>query len=75
LEGGGEDCRKISRVNWQSVCVPKADGGLIVRRLRGFNLSLLGKWCWRMLVDNEGLWYQVLKARYKGEGRVHCGGG
>jgi hypothetical protein len=38
-------------------------------------VALLGKWCWRMLVEKEGLWYQVLKARY-GEvgGRLVEGG-
>jgi len=35
-----------------------------IRKMGAFNLSLLGKWCWRMLVDKEGLWYKVLKARY-----------
>ncbi|XP_024630861.1 uncharacterized protein [Medicago truncatula] len=39
-----------------------------VRRLREFNVALLGKWCWRMLVDTEGLWYRVLNARYGEEG-------
>jgi hypothetical protein len=41
-----------------------------------FNLSLLGKWCWRLLVDEDGLWYRVLKARY-GEvgGWIQQGGG
>lgn len=33
-----------------------------------FNVSLLGKWCWRLLVDKEGLRYRVLKARYGEEG-------
>jgi len=33
-----------------------------------FNVSLLGKWCWRMLTEREGLWYRVLKARYGEEG-------
>ncbi|GAU43105.1 hypothetical protein TSUD_373000 [Trifolium subterraneum] len=41
-------------------------GGLGVRRLKEFNVALLGKWCWRMLVDREGLWFRVLTARYGG---------
>jgi len=27
-----------------------------------FNLSLLGKWCWRMLVDKESMWYPSLES-------------
>jgi len=34
------------------------------RKLKEFNLALLGKWCWRLLVDREGFWYRVLVARY-----------
>jgi len=72
---GGEDIRKIAWVNWDTVCLSKEEGGLGVRRLKGFNLTLLGKWCWRMLVD-EGLWFRVLKARYGEEGdRLKDGGG
>ncbi|GAU24512.1 hypothetical protein TSUD_156240 [Trifolium subterraneum] len=34
-----------------------------------------GKWCWRMLVDREGLWYRVLVARYGVDrGRLRDGG-
>ena len=55
-------------MNWNFVCLTKEEGGLGVRRLREFNVALLGKWCWRMLVDKEGLWYRVLKARYGEEG-------
>ncbi|MCI51565.1 cytochrome P450, partial [Trifolium medium] len=42
-------------------------GGLGVRQLREFNIALLGKWCWRMLVDRGGLWFRVLAARYETE--------
>jgi len=39
-----------------------------VRKLKEFNIVLLGKWCWRLLVDRGSLWYKVLLARY---GTVH----
>ena len=46
-----------------------------VRQLREFNLSLFGKWYWRMLVDRGGFWYRVLVARYGEEaGRLEVGG-
>jgi hypothetical protein len=45
-----------------------------VRQLKEFNLALLGKWCWRMLVDRRGLWYRVLVARY-GEEAERLGAG
>ena len=65
------------------MCLPKEVGGLGVRRLHEFNISLLGKWWWRMLVDRDGPWYRVLKARcgeegghlMKGNVIVPCGGG
>ncbi|KAK2441001.1 hypothetical protein QL285_012349 [Trifolium repens] len=38
-------------------------------------MALLSKWCWRMLVDGESLWFQVLAARYGTErGRLREGG-
>ncbi|MCI30191.1 receptor-like kinase, partial [Trifolium medium] len=48
--------------------LPQEYGGLRVRQFREFNLALLGKWCWMMLVDREGLWFRVLAARYGVEG-------
>jgi hypothetical protein len=61
----------------------KEHGGLRVRQMREFNITLLGKWCWRLLVDRGGMWYRVLAARYGevaerlavGGGVVLCGGG
>ncbi|GAU31816.1 hypothetical protein TSUD_58170 [Trifolium subterraneum] len=55
--------------------VPSGACGLGVRQLREFNTALLGKWCWRMLVDQGGMWYRGLASRY-GEvvGRLAVGG-
>ncbi|GAU24432.1 hypothetical protein TSUD_364160 [Trifolium subterraneum] len=73
--GGSEDHRKISWISWKNICLRKEYGGLGVSQLREFNLALLGKWCWRMLVDREGLWFRVLAARYGVErGRLKAGG-
>jgi len=73
--GGGEVLRKIVWIKWDIICLPKEDGGLGVRRVGAFNVSLLGKWCWRMQMEKEGLWYRVLKARYGEEGgRIREGG-
>jgi len=72
--GGSEDHMKISWIGWHNVCLQKEYGGLGVRQLREFNYALLGKWCWRMLVDRGDFWYRVLVARY-GEvgGRLGAG--
>jgi len=39
-----------------------------VRRIREFNLSLLGKWYWKLREEKGCLWYRVLAARYGEEG-------
>jgi len=67
---GGEEHRKIAWINWDTICSNMEDGGLGVRRMGVFNFSLLGKWCWRLLMEKEGLWYHVLKAHYGEEGAV-----
>ena len=43
IRGGGEAFRKIAWVKWETICLPKDEGGLGVRRLGEFNISLLGK--------------------------------
>ena len=81
--GGCEDHRKIFWIDWETICLDKAVGGLGVRKLWEFNLALLGKWCWRQVTDREGLWFRLLATRYGIEGgrfkargvRVQCGGG
>jgi hypothetical protein len=35
-----------------------------IKDLNTFNLSLLVKWRWRLLVDKEAQWIGVLRAKY-----------
>ncbi|KEH43503.1 hypothetical protein MTR_1g094270 [Medicago truncatula] len=59
----------------QSIYRSQEVGGLGVRRIRDFNIALLGKWCWRLLVERDRLWFRVLSSRYGVEdGRVREGG-
>jgi len=75
LGGGSVDHRKISWFDWQSIYRSQEVGGLGVRRIKDFNIALLGKWCWRLLVDSDSLWCRVLSAHYGVEDdRVREGG-
>ncbi|KEH20213.1 hypothetical protein MTR_8g069860 [Medicago truncatula] len=56
--------RKIFWIKWDTICLKKKDGGLGVKRLREFNISLLGKWVWRVLEERESLWNVVLQVKY-----------
>jgi hypothetical protein len=51
-------------VSWDHICQPKDRGGLGIKNLALFNSSLLCKWKWRCLVDNEAPWHALLKFRY-----------
>lgn len=75
--------RKISWIKCNTIYLEKENGGLGVRRLKKFNLALLGKWCLRILNEMGTLWYIVLCARYGIEfyvlgmirrGRLYFGG-
>ena len=53
----------------------KGVDGLGVKGLQEFNIALLGKWCWRCLMDKEGLWYKAVYSRYgEHRGRLREGG-
>ncbi|KAK2387063.1 hypothetical protein QL285_060888 [Trifolium repens] len=56
--------RKINWVKWDTICKPKYLGGLGVRDIRVVNISLLSKWRWRLLSEEQSLWQKVIKGKY-----------
>ena len=44
LWGGFGDEPKIHLLKWASVCTPISSGGLGIRKIRLFNIAILGKW-------------------------------
>jgi hypothetical protein len=55
---------RISWVKWDTVCKPKRLGGLGVRDIRAVNISLLAKWKWRLLGNDNAMWKEVLRSKY-----------
>jgi hypothetical protein len=64
LWGGVNGGRKISWVKWEVVCREKSNGGLGVKDVRIMNWSLLAKWRWRIIQNEQSLWREVIEARY-----------
>uniref|UniRef100_A0A2N9I206 Reverse transcriptase zinc-binding domain-containing protein n=1 Tax=Fagus sylvatica TaxID=28930 RepID=A0A2N9I206_FAGSY len=64
LWGGMGDEFKHHLVKWDTVCTPKAEGGLGIRSLVLFNRALLGKWMWRFGLEEHHLWRRVLVAKF-----------
>jgi hypothetical protein len=75
LWGGRRGRKKISWIKWETVCLPKKRGGLGVRDIRVVNISLLTKWRWRLLDNNQAVWKDVLISKYGADvvGRVELG--
>ena len=68
----GEDNRKITWVDWESLCLRKEYGGLEVRWMREFNYARLGKWCWRLMTNIGGLWCGIGFRLTVNGGRILC---
>lgn len=62
--GSSADNRRIHWLNWERLTYPKALGGMGFRDMRNFNLALLGKQGWRLMVNPDSLCARVLKGRY-----------
>ena len=47
-------------MSWDVICRPKENGGLDVKNVESFHLSLLGKSKWRLLNNSEDLVVRIL---------------
>ncbi|GJR18473.1 putative reverse transcriptase domain-containing protein [Tanacetum coccineum] len=52
----GEMKKGKAKVAWDSVCMPKQEGGLGIRRIEDFNIALMATHIWSILTHGESLW-------------------
>lgn len=55
---------KTPLVAWKHVCKPKSIGGLGVRPAGHFNNSALAKLSWKILIDHNNWWVQIVRRKY-----------
>jgi len=57
------DTKRIAGVNWKTVCKNRGSGGLGIMDIENFNQALLGEWKWRLGVEEEGLWIEIINSK------------
>jgi hypothetical protein len=55
--------KKYHLVPWRLVYTPKTKGGLGIKNLRRFNISLMCKWWWKLEHDS-GPWQRFMWKKY-----------
>ncbi|CAA7027589.1 unnamed protein product [Microthlaspi erraticum] len=68
--GSTSETRKQHLIGWDRVCLPKAEGGLGIRKASLMNRALLAKVGWRLLYDETSLWARVMRSKYR-VGDIH----
>lgn len=62
--GGSATYHRIPYVNWDSICQPKARGGLGIKHLALWNNASIGKLVWAVALEKQNLWVRWVHGRY-----------
>ena len=56
--------RKYRFARWDIICRPKDQGGLGIENLEVKNRCLLSKWLYKLSVETDATWAQILRNKY-----------
>ncbi|CAL1355372.1 unnamed protein product [Linum trigynum] len=62
--GSSEQGRKVHLVDWETLYRPKAEGGLGLRSATRMNDAFMLKIAWRLFVEQDSIWAQVIRGKY-----------
>ncbi|KAK3183221.1 hypothetical protein Dsin_030507 [Dipteronia sinensis] len=64
LWGHTLDKKTVHLISWDIVCMPKRNGGLGIKKMKGMNQALLAKIEWRLLHNEDEFWCKLFKHKY-----------
>ena len=56
--------QKVHLMNWETITRLKEHGGLGLKTTHDMNLAFMANVGWRLIVENQSLWAQVLTYKY-----------
>lgn len=64
LWGGSSNLNHIHWISWKSICLSKENVGLGIKNIASFNKSLMLKWKWTFIMDEDALLKGILQHMY-----------
>ena len=61
-----------AKISWESVCLPKEEGGLGMRRIKDSNDANVLKHIWNLFYRKDSLWVAWVRRRYLRSGSLWC---
>jgi hypothetical protein len=60
--------RNLTLKSWDSLCLPKASGGLGFRKMKEVNLALISKLSWKLHNKSDSMWVSQMRGKYLSSG-------
>lgn len=62
--GQRKEEKRIRWISWKKMCETKGNGGMGFKDLQTFNMTLVAKQSWKIMIEEDSLLHKIFKARY-----------